>query len=108
MSTAGGTPFPYIPFHNTKGTKAHFLSYYYHLTGYKRAKEVMEEVIAGTVATAAMDPKKLPAWYRRTGGRERIRKQRKRPAAQFTSDRVARANCGFLSGSPVPDPNQRS
>lgn len=70
MSTAGGTPFPYIPFHNTKGTKVHFLSYYYHLTGYKRAKEVMQEVIDGTLTTTAMDPEKLPAWYRRTGGRE--------------------------------------
>ena len=70
MSTAGGTPFPYIPFHDTKGTKVHFLSYYYHLTGYKRAREVMQEVIDGTLATTSKNPKELPAWFRRTGGRE--------------------------------------
>lgn len=70
MSTAGGTPFPYIPFHDTKGTKVHFLSYYYHLTGYKRAIEVMQEVIDGTLATTSKNPKELPAWFRRTGGRE--------------------------------------
>lgn len=70
MATAGGTPFPYVPFHTTKGTKIHFLSFYHHLTGYRRAREVMDTVIAGTLATAGMDQEQLPPWYRRTGGRE--------------------------------------
>lgn len=30
----------------------------------------MQEIIDGTLATTAKDPKELPAWYRRTGGRE--------------------------------------
>ena len=46
----GGLPFPFIHFTiwNMKGMKVHYLSYYYHLTGYRRAKEVMDEIIAGT------------------------------------------------------------
>ncbi len=69
-STAGGTPFPYVPYHTTKGTKIHFLAYYYHLTGYKRAKEVMDEIIAGAKQTAAAPLEQFAWWYRRTGGRE--------------------------------------
>ena len=52
MATCGGAlPFPNFAFEpwNMKGMKLHFLAYYYHLTGYKRAKEVMDEIIEGTV-----------------------------------------------------------
>ena len=46
----GGMPFPHLGFllWNMKGQKIHFLSYAYHLTGSRRAKEVLDEVIAGT------------------------------------------------------------
>lgn len=70
MATAGGTPWPYVPFHLTKGTKVHFLSYYHHLAGYARAREVMDTVIEGTLATAAKPAEDVPPWYYRTGGRE--------------------------------------
>jgi hypothetical protein len=59
-----------VPYHTTKGTKIHYLSYYYHLTGYPRAQDVRDEVIAGTVKAAGADPRSVPEWYRRTGGRE--------------------------------------
>ncbi len=52
MATCGGAlPFPNFAFEpwNMKGMKLHFLAYYYHLTGYKRAKDVMDEIIEGTV-----------------------------------------------------------
>jgi len=52
MATCGGAlPFPNFAFQpwNLKGMKLHFLAYYYHLTGYKRAKDVMGEIIEGTV-----------------------------------------------------------
>ncbi len=51
MATCGGAlPFPNFAFTdwNMKGMKLHFLYYYWHLTGYRRAKDVMDEVIAGT------------------------------------------------------------
>ena len=46
----GGMPFPHLGFlnWNMKGQKIHFLSYAYHLTGSRRVKEVLDEVIAGT------------------------------------------------------------
>jgi len=50
MATCGGSlPFPNFAFTpwNLKGMKLHFLAYYWHLTGYPRAKEVMDKVIAG-------------------------------------------------------------
>ena len=47
-----GSALPFHPFGfapgNMKMQKIHFLAYYYHLTGYRRAREVMDEVIAGT------------------------------------------------------------
>lgn len=47
-----GSALPFLPFGfaawNMKLQKIHFLAYYYHLTGYRRARDVMEEVIAGT------------------------------------------------------------
>jgi len=47
-----GSALPFAPFGfsagNMKMQKIHFLAYYYHLTGYRRARDVMEEVIAGT------------------------------------------------------------
>jgi hypothetical protein len=52
MATCGGAlPFPNFAFEpwNMKGMKLHFLAYYYHLTGYKRAKDVMDEIIEGAV-----------------------------------------------------------
>ncbi|NQT94128.1 MAG: hypothetical protein HQ559_15305 [Lentisphaerae bacterium] len=51
MATCGGAlPFPNFAFTswNMKGMKLHFLYYYWHLTGYRRAKDVLDEVIAGT------------------------------------------------------------
>ena len=51
MATCGGAlPFPNFTFvnYNMKGQKLHFLAYYYHLTGYPRAKDVLDTVIRGT------------------------------------------------------------
>jgi len=70
MATAAALPFPYVPYHTTKGTKIHYLTYYYHLTGYRRAKEVMDTVVEGTTTFAADQSESIPPWYRRTGGRE--------------------------------------
>ncbi|MHC4871954.1 MAG: hypothetical protein ACYTFY_08920 [Planctomycetota bacterium] len=47
QSKASATPFPFDPMMLHKGTKIHFMKYYYHLTGYKRSGEVMNEVIKG-------------------------------------------------------------
>jgi len=70
QSAAAGMPFPWAPKHGHKASKVHYLAYYYHLTGYKRAKEVMDEVIAGNKeaaaqATAGEDPE-----HRHGHGRE--------------------------------------
>jgi hypothetical protein len=48
MAMAAGMPLPWSPSHKGMNQKIHFLAYCYHLTGDRRAKEVMEEVIAGT------------------------------------------------------------
>jgi hypothetical protein len=53
MAGAGSAlPFKPFPFHHydLKMQKIHFLAYAWHLTGDRRAKEVMDEVIAGTKA----------------------------------------------------------
>ena len=50
QAAAAAMPFPWGPKFLTKAPKIHFLAYYYHLTGYKRAKEVMDEAIAGNKA----------------------------------------------------------
>jgi len=50
MSMASGLPFPWAQEHNGKGHKIHYLSYYYHLTGYRRAKDTMDMVIRNTLS----------------------------------------------------------
>ncbi len=57
QATAACLPFPMFSGHLHKGTKIHFLQYYYHVTGYKRAKEVMDEVIAGAKNQAMATPR---------------------------------------------------
>lgn len=52
---AGCTPFPWMPMHLHKHIKIHFLQYYYHMTGYLRARDVMQEVIAGAKWAAKND-----------------------------------------------------
>jgi hypothetical protein len=52
QAAAAAMPFPWGPKFLTKAPKVHFLSCCYHLTGDKRAKEVMQEVIAGNKAAA--------------------------------------------------------
>ncbi len=70
QSNASGMPFPWHRHHLGKHTKAHFLAYYYHLTGYRRAKEVLDEVIAGAKAEALAvdltqaDPLTVRSWGR--------------------------------------------
>jgi hypothetical protein len=56
MAGAAGMLFPYAPYFLGKTAKVHFLAYYHHLTGYRRAKEVMEEVIAGQKTAAKEYP----------------------------------------------------
>ncbi len=79
--TGAGSSLPFNPFpfstSDAKLQKVHFLSYYYHLTGDKRAKEVMDEVIAGTKQFAleeeARQREKHPDkkyYYLAAGGRE--------------------------------------
>jgi hypothetical protein len=72
MATCGGAlPFPNFAFEpwNLKGMKLHFLAYYYHLTGYERAKEVMHEVIQGAVRFTRKFNEQIGA-ERLVGGRE--------------------------------------
>ena len=52
QSAATGMPFPWHAAFLSKAPKINFLAYYYHLTGYKRAKDVMDEIIAGNKKTA--------------------------------------------------------
>jgi hypothetical protein len=60
-----GSALPFPPFAfmaaNMKLQKIHFLSYYHHLTGYRRAREVVEEVIAGTKAFTLQHEKTVRA-----------------------------------------------
>lgn len=51
VTCGGALPFPNFAFEpwNLIGMKLHFLAYYYHLTGYRRAKDVMEEIIQGAI-----------------------------------------------------------
>ncbi|MGD9497056.1 MAG: hypothetical protein AB7Y46_12235 [Armatimonadota bacterium] len=72
QSSAAGMPFPWHVNHLGKHAKVHFLAYYYHLTGYRRAREVMEEVIAGAKAEALAAPEGAQAepQYRRGWARE--------------------------------------
>lgn len=61
VATCGGSmPFPNFAFMrwNLKGQKLHFLSYYWHMTGYPRAKDVLDEVINGTIEYARDDAEK--------------------------------------------------
>ena len=49
-TAGGGMPLPFVAtsLWNMKGQKIHYLAHDYHLTGYHRAKEVMDEIIRGT------------------------------------------------------------
>ncbi len=69
QASAAGMPFPWHGHHLGKHTRAHFLAYYYHLTGYRRAREVMEEVIAGAKVAAEQGAQADPA-TRRSWARE--------------------------------------
>ncbi len=70
QAAAAAMPFPWSAHHLGKHTKVHFLAYYYHLTGYRRAKDVMDEVIAGAKAEAMAadatqaDPRTFRSWGR--------------------------------------------
>lgn len=64
------SPFPWHSHHLHKSLKIHFLQYYYHLTGYPRAKDVMNEVIGGAIWAAEHDPRKPDDPYYRGRGRE--------------------------------------
>jgi len=55
QATAAGLPFPWHGTFLSKGPKVHFLAYYYHLTGYRRAKEALDEVIAGNKRKASKE-----------------------------------------------------
>jgi len=74
QSSAAAMPFPWHGHHLGKHVKVHFLAYYYHLTGYRRAKEVMDEVIGGAKWAAKHTPRPGSASakpeYRRGWGRE--------------------------------------
>jgi hypothetical protein len=56
MEPAAGMPFPWYAHHMHKAMKVHFLAACHHLTGDRRAKEVMDEVIAGAKLAAQNDP----------------------------------------------------
>lgn len=67
---AGCTPFPLMAMHLGKSIKIHFLQYYYHLTGYLRARDVMREVIAGAKWAAKNDVREKTHPAYRGNGRE--------------------------------------
>lgn len=67
---AGCTPFPLMSMHLGKSIKIHFLQYYYHLTGYLRARDVMQEVIAGAKWAAENDAREKTHPVYRGHGRE--------------------------------------
>ncbi|MDP6777508.1 MAG: hypothetical protein QGI83_12170 [Candidatus Latescibacteria bacterium] len=69
QAAAAGMPLPWKPLHMHKAMKVHFLAATYHLTGDERAREVMEEVIAGTKRAATADNRGNPE-TRRGWGRE--------------------------------------
>ncbi len=64
------SPFPWHSHHLHKSLKIHFLKYHYHLTGYPRAKDVMNEVIQGAIWAAEHDTRKPDDPYYRGRGRE--------------------------------------
>jgi len=79
--TGAGCSLPFNPFpfstSDAKLQKVHFLSYYYHLTGDRRAKEVMDEVIEGTKKFALQEEERRRErqpdkkyYYLAAGGRE--------------------------------------
>ncbi len=55
QSGAAGMPFPWHDGFCSKKPKVHFLPLYHHLTGYRRAREVMQVVIAGNQQAADKD-----------------------------------------------------
>ena len=70
QASASGLPFPWHATFLSKAPKVHFLAYYYHLTGYRRAKEVMDEVIAGNRQRAVKPFHDPEHPHRRGHGRE--------------------------------------
>lgn len=58
-SSASPMPFPDLPAVLVRSTKIHYLSAYYHLTGYERAREVMEMIIDAAKEEARTDPNRL-------------------------------------------------
>ena len=64
------SPFPWHSHHLHKSLKIHFLQYHYHLTGYPRAKDVMDEVIAGAIWAAEHHTRQPDDPYYRGRGRE--------------------------------------
>ena len=69
QSSASGMPFPSIDSFVCKIPKVHFLALCHHLTGSRRAKEVMDEVIAGNLQAVGGSPA-TKARYQRQSGRE--------------------------------------
>ena len=70
QAAAAISPFAWNNHHLHKALKIHFLQYYYHLTGYPRAKDVMNEVIDGAIWAAEHDPRKPDDPGYRNRGRE--------------------------------------
>ena len=64
------SPYPWGAHHLHKALKIHFLQYYYHLTGYPRAKDVMHEVIDGAIWGAQHDSRGPDHPHYRGRGRE--------------------------------------
>ena len=56
QSAAAGMPFPWKAKNEGKHMRIHFLAYHYHLTGDKRAKDVLDEVIEGAKTYALSKP----------------------------------------------------
>jgi hypothetical protein len=70
QSGAAAMPFPFAPMYMSKCCKVHYLAYYYHLTGYRRAREVMEEVLQGNREAALPKPPSPRPPYWRGAARE--------------------------------------
>ena len=64
------SPFPWSSLHLHKAAKVHFLRYYYHLTGYRRAKDVLDEVMTGALWAAKHDRRGKDHPAHRNQGRE--------------------------------------
>ncbi len=69
QSSAAGMPFPSYDSFASKIPKVHFLALCYHLTGSRRAKEVMDSVIKGNLQAVGASPA-AKVRYQRSSGRE--------------------------------------